>query len=117
MDPELHSPEHPPHLSYLARQDPFWPRVELSSLRQRLAIPARISDSRLQLAGQQALAIAAREFAGWRLRLRGLGYMQLADLSRHVHGRRLCTCYLRLVEHCTLRALGGDVAPQGATHD
>ncbi|CAM4102263.1 hypothetical protein CCOS865_03197 [Pseudomonas reidholzensis] len=117
MDAELQSPEPPPHLCYLARQDQFWPRVELSSLRQRLAIPACISDTRLQLAGQQALAIAAREFAGWRLRLRALGYMQLADLSRHAHGRRLCTCYLRLVEHCTLRALGGDAALRGAAHD
>ncbi|AUF95855.1 hypothetical protein M2396_001728 [Pseudomonas sp. BIGb0278] len=117
MDAELQSPDPAPPLYYLARHDRFWPRIELSSLRQRLAIPAYISDTHLQLAGQQALAIAAGEFASWRRRLRALGYTQLTDLCRHVHGRRLCSCYQRLVEHCTLRALGGRSALQGAAHE
>ncbi|MBA1324600.1 head completion/stabilization protein [Pseudomonas plecoglossicida] len=115
-------PPHPPVTPlactrYLPRQDLFWPRIELANLRQRLALPAWISDTRLQLAGQQALAVAAREFASWRLRLRALGYTQLDQLSGHAHGLRLCTCYRRLVERCTLRALGGRANVRGTCNE
>ena len=85
--------------------DPFWPRVELSSLRQRLALDERVSDARLALAVRYAGIAAAREFANWRVALRGRGVQRLEDLGRHRHGQALSRCYERFVESAVVRTL------------
>lgn len=104
-----HSPMHDeptlPGRRYLACHDPFWPRIELQALRQRLQLPGHISDTQLELAAWEGVDIAAREFATWRRCLRERGYRRLADVSGHAHGRALSICYLRLVEAATRRAL------------
>lgn len=94
---------------YLACHDPFWPRVDLTLLRQRLALETATSETQLVLAAQSAVAIAMCEFAKWRRVLRMRGYHCLADLGGHAQGRALSICYLRLVEAGTRRALASHV--------
>lgn len=85
--------------------DPFWPRIGLSTLRQRLALDGRISDARLALAMRCAGIAAAQEFASWRAALRIRGYKRLEDIGGHRHGRALSRCYERFVETAVIRAL------------
>ncbi|WP_416194359.1 head completion/stabilization protein [Pseudomonas putida] len=85
--------------------DPFWPRIELSVLRERLALDAQVSDARLGLAVRCAAIAAAREFATWRAALRGRGYQRLEDLASHRQGRALSLCYSRYLEAAAMKAL------------
>lgn len=94
-----------PERRYLACHDPFWPSIDLASLRQRLALGAHISETQLTLAVHCAVAVAMDEFANWRRALRARGYRRLGDVSGHEHGRALSVCYLRLVEAGTRRTL------------
>ncbi|MFK3943815.1 head completion/stabilization protein [Pseudomonas monteilii] len=77
--------------------DPFWPRVSLNGLRDRLALSPEISEARLEVAAHAAVLKAAAAFAQWRHRLRARGIQRLQDLNRHAAGRRLTHCYLRCV--------------------
>lgn len=88
--------------------DPFWPRIDLSELRERLALDACVSDARLGLAVRCAAIDAAREFATWRAVLREQGYRRLEDVGRHRHGRALSLCYSRYLEAAAMKALAGN---------
>ncbi|HEK1685364.1 TPA: head completion/stabilization protein [Pseudomonas putida] len=81
-----------------APHDPFWPSIDLDSLRQRLHLAAEISEVQLLLAVQTSCATVARDLAGWRHSLRARGFHRLIDLSRHADGQALSNCYLRLIE-------------------
>ena len=94
---------------FLSNDDPFWPRIELATLRARLGLAGTVSDTRLEVAARAAALLAAGEFADWRRVLRARGYRRLSDLARHEHGKALSTCYLRQVETLVLRTLSGDV--------
>lgn len=85
--------------------DPFWPRIELSALRERLRLGAAISEVRLALAARCAAIAAAEEFARWRVALRARGHKRLEDLAGHDHGHALSVCYRRFIEAAVLRAL------------
>ncbi|AVD89523.1 MULTISPECIES: head completion/stabilization protein [Pseudomonas] len=93
--------------------DPFWPRIELCSLRERLRLGGQVSEARLALAARCAAINAASEFAHWRAVLRGRGYKRLEDVAGHDHGRALSVCYRRFVEAAVMRTLytkpGGQV--------
>ncbi|MGE7993521.1 head completion/stabilization protein [Pseudomonas sp. NPDC089554] len=124
-DPEL-SVHCEPERRYLACHDPFWPRIDLALLRERLALPEEISETQLALAAQSAVAIAMSEFANWRRALRSRGYQRLSDVSGHAHGLALSVCFLRMVEAGTRRALVSHVrevaasdpfGPKGDSHD
>ncbi|MBA1205225.1 head completion/stabilization protein [Pseudomonas capeferrum] len=93
----------------LSSDDPFWPRIDLSSLRARLGLNDSVSDTRLEVAARAAAIKAASEFACWRRSLRARGYRCLSDLEGHEQGRALSTCYLRQVEACVGRTLSSGV--------
>lgn len=78
--------------------DPFWPRVDLGQLRERLNLQQPVSEAALEVAARCAAIEAAREFARWRAVLRERGYKRLEDVNGHDHGRALRVCYLRFVE-------------------
>ena len=90
--------------------DPFWPRLELAALRERLQLQPGTSQAHFEVAAQCAAIDAAREFARWRAALRERGYKRLEDVSGHDHGRALLVCYTRFVEASILRSL------RSATH-
>jgi hypothetical protein len=85
--------------------DPFWPRLELAALRERLQLRPDTSQAHFEVAAQCAAIDAAREFARWRAALRERGYKRLEDVSGHDHGRALLVCYTRFVEASILRDL------------
>ncbi|MCE1118094.1 MULTISPECIES: head completion/stabilization protein [Pseudomonas] len=87
--------------------DPFWPRVELSQLRDRLMLTEPVSELALDVAARCACIAAAEEFAQWRAALRRRGYKRLEEVCGHDHGRALRVCYLRFVEAAVMRNLGG----------
>ena len=86
--------------------DPFWPRVDLGTLRERLNLQRPVSDAALEVAARCAAIDAAREFARWRAVLRELGYKRLEDVAGHDHGRALRVCYIRFVEAAVMYSLG-----------
>ncbi|MFS0826805.1 head completion/stabilization protein [Pseudomonas phoenicis] len=90
---------------YADHHDPFWPRVDLDTLRARLALHASVSDAQLHLAACSAAITAAQEFAEWRRALRARGFKRLDDLAGHATGRALSRCYLQYLERATRRAL------------
>lgn len=94
---------------YLVYHDPFWPRIELGRLRERLGLSSQVSDTRLELAARGSMEVAAREFADWRRCLRERGYRRLIDVDGHEQGRALSICYLRLVEARTRWSLAQQV--------
>ncbi|MDZ3992830.1 head completion/stabilization protein [Pseudomonas sp. Teo4] len=118
MSPECMEPLQPPAelTVYGARfpdgHDPFWPRIELSVLRERLRLGDQVSDVRLALAARCAAVTAASEFARWRAVLRGRGYKRLEDVAGHHHGRALSVCYRRFVEAAVMRTLYTDSCGQ-----
>lgn len=87
--------------------DPFWPRVELSQLRERLKLAQSVSELALDVAARCACIAAAEEFAQWRAALRWRGYKRLEEVSGHDHGRALLVCYIRFVEAAVMRNLSG----------
>jgi hypothetical protein len=87
--------------------DPFWPRVDMCRLRERLTLQGDVSEAALEVAARCAVIEAAGEFARWRSALRERGYRRLEDVSGHDHGRALLVCYLRFVEAAIMRNLGG----------
>ncbi|MGV8737378.1 MAG: head completion/stabilization protein [Pseudomonas asiatica] len=101
--------------------DPFWPRVELDRLRERLNLKRPVSEAVLEVAARCAAIDAAREFARWRAVLRERGYKRLEDVAGHDHGRALRVCYIRFVEAAVMRNLGSTAylpaAHRGAAHD
>ncbi|WP_049870567.1 head completion/stabilization protein [Pseudomonas cremoricolorata] len=102
------SAEHPQrgHLDPCADiYDPFWPRIKLNDLRNRLALGDEVSEAQLLVAARGAAMTAAREFAQWRYCLRERGIRRLETLVGHAPGRALQRCYLRCVEMATRRAL------------
>lgn len=97
--------------------DPFWPRIELGLLRERLQLGDKISDARLVLAVRCAAIDAANEFASWRSALRSRGFRRLEDVSGHASGRALSVCYRTFVEAAVRRnLLGGPTARGGTSH-
>ena len=84
--------------------DPFWPRIDLGRLRERLQ--SSVSETALQVAARCAAIDAAREFARWRAVLRRRGYKRLEDVARHDHGRALRVCYLCFIEAAVRYKLG-----------
>lgn len=87
--------------------DPFWPRVELNLLRERLELRQPVSEVALDVAARCACIAAATEFAQWRAALRRRGYKCLEEVSGHDHGRALLVCYIRFVEAAVMRSLFG----------
>ncbi|WP_210668390.1 head completion/stabilization protein [Pseudomonas protegens] len=85
--------------------DPFWPRVDLGRLRERLQLQAPVSEVALEVAARCAAIDAAREFARWRAVLRERGYKRLEDVDGHDHGRALRVCYIRFVEAAVMYSL------------
>ncbi|KAF4559613.1 MULTISPECIES: head completion/stabilization protein [Pseudomonas] len=100
---------------------PFWPRVDLDRLRERLNLKRPVSEAVLEVAARCAAIDAAREFARWRAVLRERGYKRLEDVAGHDHGRALQVCYIRFVEAAVMRNLGSTAylpaAHRGAAHD
>ncbi|MGS7250762.1 head completion/stabilization protein [Pseudomonas anuradhapurensis] len=86
--------------------DPFWPRIDLGRLRERLLLQPSVSETALAVAARCAVIDAAREFAHWRAVLRRRGYKRLEDVARHDHGRALRVCYLRFIEAAVRYNLG-----------
>ncbi|MGY4526583.1 head completion/stabilization protein [Pseudomonas sp. TE21394] len=86
--------------------DPFWPRIALGRLRERLHLHSSVSETALEVAARCAAIDAAREFARWRAVLRRRGYKRLEDVARHDHGRALRVCYLRFIEAAVRYNLG-----------
>ncbi|MFV3288289.1 head completion/stabilization protein [Pseudomonas sp. NY11955] len=86
--------------------DPFWPRVDLGTLRERLQLRRPVSEAALEVAARCAAIDAAREFARWRAVLRERGYKRLEDVAGHDHGRALRVCYIRFVEAAVMHRLG-----------
>jgi len=86
--------------------DPFWPRVDIGRLRERLKLQRPVSEAALEVAARCAAIDAAREFARWRTVLRERGYKRLEDVAGHDHGRALRVCYIRFVEAAILYSLG-----------
>lgn len=101
--------------------DPFWPRVDLGRLRERLQLQKPVSEAALEVAARCAAIDAAREFARWRAVLRERGYKRLEDVAGHDQGRALRVCYLRFVEAAVMYSLGSTayrpVARRGLAHD
>nr|WP_314489997.1 head completion/stabilization protein [uncultured Pseudomonas sp.] len=101
----------PPHPSsggvkrYADCHDPFWPRIDLATLRSRLSLHASVSDAQLHLAACSAAITAAQEFAEWRRALRARGFKRLEDLAGHASGQALSRCYRQCLERATQRAL------------
>ncbi|MDH4551493.1 head completion/stabilization protein [Pseudomonas sp. BN607] len=85
--------------------DPFWPRVDLGRLRERLQLQESVSEVALEVAARCAAIDAAREFARWRAVLRDQGYKRLEDVAGHDHGRALRVCYIRFVEAAVMYSL------------
>ncbi|ABY99598.1 head completion/stabilization protein [Pseudomonas sp. SbB1] len=100
--------------------DPFWPRVDLDRLRERLQLQRPVSEAVLELAARCAAIDAAREFARWRAVLRDRGYKRLEDVAGHEHGRALRVCYIRFVEAAVMHSLGSTaylpVSRRGLAH-
>ncbi|MEX5624036.1 head completion/stabilization protein, partial [Pseudomonas syringae] len=71
---------------YADSHDPFWPRLDLGRLRERLNLPWPVSEAALEVAARCAAIDAAREFACWRAALRELGYKRLEDVAGHDQG-------------------------------
>jgi len=88
--------------------DPFWPRVELCRLRQRLDLQGAVSEIALEVAARCAAIDAAREFSSWRAVLRERGYKRLEDVAGHDQGRALRVCYIRFVEAAVMYRLGSN---------
>ncbi|HEN8801930.1 head completion/stabilization protein [Pseudomonas sp. CM25] len=86
--------------------DPFWPKVDLGTLRERLRLQRQVGDAALEVAARCAVIGAAREFAHWRAVLRARGYKRLADVAGHDPGRALGVCYIRFVEAAVMHSLG-----------
>ncbi|MFJ7814055.1 head completion/stabilization protein [Pseudomonas asiatica] len=101
--------------------DPFWPRVDLGRLRERLKLQRPVSEAALEVAARCAAIDAAREFARWRAVLRDRGYKRLEDVAGHDQGRALRVCYIRFVEAAVMHSLGSNsyqpAAHRGAAHD
>ena len=91
---------------YADSHDPFWPRVDLGRLRERLSVLRPVSETALEVAARCAAIDAAREFARWRAVLRERGYKRLEDVTGHDQGRALRVCYIRFVEAAVLYSLG-----------
>lgn len=94
--------------------DPFWPRVDLGSLRERLNLQRPVSDAALEVAARCAAIDAAREFARWRAALRERGYKRLEDVAGHDQGRALRVCYIFYVEAAVMHSLGSTVYLRGS---
>ncbi|MEG8199824.1 head completion/stabilization protein [Pseudomonas sp. 5FOS] len=86
--------------------DPFWPRLDLGRLRERLNLRRPVSEAALEVAARCAAIDAAREFARWRAVLRERGYKRLEDVAGHDQGRALRVCYICFVEAAVLYNLG-----------
>lgn len=91
---------------YADSHDPFWPRVDLDRLRERLNVQRPVSEAALEVAARCAAIDAAREFARWRAVLRERGYKRLEDVAGHDQGRALRVCYIRFVEAAVMYSLG-----------
>jgi len=91
---------------YADSHDPFWPRVDLGRLRERLNLTWPVSEAALEVAARCAAIAAAREFARWRAVLRERGYKRLEDVAGHDQGRALRVCYIRFVEAAVMYSLG-----------
>ncbi|QHG66022.1 head completion/stabilization protein [Pseudomonas putida] len=85
--------------------DPFWPRIELSVLRECLQLGEEVSEARLALAVRFAAIDAAREFASWRSALRRRGYRRLEEMDGHANGRALSVCYRYFIAAAVRRGL------------
>lgn len=97
--------------------DPFWPRIELSVLREHLQLDEAVTEARLALAVRCAAIAAAREFASWRSALRRRGYRCLEDVAGHANGRALSVCYRFFIAAAVRRDLqGGPAAGGGIGH-
>jgi hypothetical protein len=97
--------------------DPFWPRIELSVLRERLQLGEEVSEARFALAVRCAAIDAAREFASWRSALRRRGYRCLEDVAGHANGRALSVCYRYFIAAAVRRGLHtGPAAGRGNRH-
>jgi len=105
---------------YADNHDPFWPRVDLGRLRERLNLPWPVSEAALEVAARCAAIDAAHEFACWRAALRARGYKRLEDVAGHDQGRALRVCYIRFVEAAVMYSLGASAylqaARRGAAH-
>lgn len=105
---------------YADTHDPFWPRVDLARLRERLNLQRPVSEAALEVAARCAAIDAAREFALWRAVLRERGYKRLEDVAGHDQGRALRVCYIRFVEVAIMYSLGStaylSIKRRGAEH-
>jgi hypothetical protein len=95
--------------------DPFWPRIELNVLRERLRVDEDVSEARLALAVRCAAIDAAREFASWRIALRSRGYRRLEDVAGHASGRALSVCYRYFIAAAVRLNLRAEPATGGGT--
>lgn len=71
--------------------DPFWPRVDLGRLHERLKLQQPVSDAALEVAARCAVIAAASEFARWRAALRERGYQRSRTWPGMTMGAP-CTC-------------------------
>ncbi len=94
-----------PVARYADSHDPFWPRIDLQTLRGHLGLDESVTDAQLQLAARSAAITAAREFAQWRRVLRDRGFKRLEDIDTHAPGRALSRCYRECLERATRSAL------------
>lgn len=91
---------------WLASHDPFWPRIDLTTLRHALELCPSISDVRLELATRMAVDHVAQDLAHWRKVLREQGYRHLEDLPVAADQQPgLASTYLRAVQVQTRRQL------------
>ncbi|WP_110639132.1 head completion/stabilization protein [Pseudomonas sp. CC120222-01a] len=122
MRAEHLTPQSPTEPSFNASRfpdchDPFWPRIELSVLREHLQLGEAVSEARLALAARCAAIDAAREFASWRSALRRRGYRRLEEVAGHASGRALSVCYRYFIAAAVRRGLhAGPTAGGGTAH-
>ncbi|PWB31856.1 phage head protein [Pseudomonas sp. SDI] len=96
----------PPCRRWLASHDPFWPRIDLTTLRHALDLCPSVSDVRLELATRVAVDHVAQDLAHWRKVLREQGYRYLEDLPVATDKQPGLACtYLRAVQVQTRQLL------------
>lgn len=95
--------------------DPFWPSIDLESLRETLRIGSNVTPARLETAVVAAIIGVNRELAAWRVKQQAQGFTALADVpGEQVQGK---SQYEHLYIRAVQAAAGAEVCERYRGYD
>jgi hypothetical protein len=95
--------------------DPFWPSIDLDSVRGTLRLDASVTPIRLETATIAAAISINREFGNWRQAKQAAGYATLADVP--ADKIKDVSQYVHLYQRAIYAATGAEICERYRSYD